>query len=655
MDQGLVTHSLTVHLDPEGQRLHGRDRMVVTHPPQRLRIWLASAAHIESLTIGEDAANWRRAGDILEIPLPPSGDDPIVVTLAYSAVFDDAAPRRPVNTDNPGYGVRGTISDRGTVLLAGSGWYPQVADMARRIALTVTAPAGTLAVTSGRLIGHTTADQKTVSRWQIDQPVGPVSLCAGPYQLQRRQRGAHTAITYFSDDRQHLADAYLEASLTYLADYARRFGPYPFDHFAVVENFYPTGYGFPGFTLIGGRVLELPFIIPTSLRHEIAHCWWGNGVRVDPADGNWCEGLATYVADYAHRSEQGQDAVRDYRRQLMRNYTSLVRPEEATALGDFHARRDRITKAIGYDKGAMVFHMLHRQLGDGFWRALTDLFRERCFSEASWSDLQRYFQRHADHNLDPFFDQWLRRADAPRLRLEKLAFEEAAGVLSGVVTQSDPPYDLTLDLAVVMAGGPKVVQLSLAKTTTTFRIPLPAPPERVEADPDSHLFRRLWPEEIPATINSLKAAGVVAVRASPGAGEATRYLVELLPRALGLKRGPVHNGEAGAVLWIGPPGPDQLPPGARIDGDRLQLGAVNLGPQTDTVFAVWRAPEGKAIQALYWSPSMAAAESVLRKIPHYGKYSYLAFEGASNILKGTWPVTASPLRVEWSATQGETQ
>ncbi|MEJ2638861.1 MAG: M1 family aminopeptidase, partial [Desulfosarcinaceae bacterium] len=467
-----VVHDLDVRLDPTGQRLFGHDRMVVSLAPKRLIVRLSPKAQIESLTIGNQAADWAFSEEGLTVPLPASQGKPAVLTLVYSVIFDDAAPRRPVNTDNPGFGVRGTISERGAVLLAGSGWYPQVAEMARTLNLSVTAPAGILAVTSGRLIGHTTAEGKTVSRWQVNRPIGAVSLCAGPYLHRRKEAGGHVAATYFSRQRQHLADAYLSASLKYLSDYSDRFGPYPFDQFAVVENFFPTGYGFPGFTLLGGRVLDLPFIIPTSLRHEIAHCWWGNGVRVDTSQGNWCEGLVTYVADYAYRAEQGAAAARDYRRQLLRNFTSLVNPGEAIALNRFQSRRDRITKAVGYDKSAFVFHMLHQRLGGGFWQALTDLFRDRCFQEASWTVLASYFQRYADHNLDRFFDQWLARRDAPRLRLEAVAFDPGAGELTGRLVQNAPTYDLSLDLLVVTAGQRRIERIHITGATQSFRLPL---------------------------------------------------------------------------------------------------------------------------------------------------------------------------------------
>jgi hypothetical protein len=48
------------------------------------------------------------------------------------------------------------------------------------------------------------------------------------------------------------------------------------------------------------------------------------------------------------------------------------------------------------------------------------------------------------------------------------------------------------------------------------------------------------------------------------------------------------------------------------------------------------------VAALFMGPD-ASAERVLRKIPHYGKYSYLVFKDARNRAKGVWPVSASPL------------
>ena len=70
----------------------------------------------------------------------------------------------------------------------------------------------------------------------------------------------------------------------YLEMYRQLIGPYPFAKFALVENFWETGYGMPSFTLLGPQVIRFPFILHSSYPHEILHNWWGNSVFVDWRD-----------------------------------------------------------------------------------------------------------------------------------------------------------------------------------------------------------------------------------------------------------------------------------------------------------------------------------------------------------------------------------
>ena len=105
--------------------------------------------------------------------------------------------------------------------------------------------------------------------------------------------------------------------------------------------------------------------------------------------------------------------------------------------------KDTITKAIGYDKGAMVFHMLRRTLGEkAFWGALRDLFREKLFLPASWDDLRQVFERRSGQPLNVFFDQWVQRRGAPRVRLEAVAEEHGqdSGVVAGRLVQEKPAF-----------------------------------------------------------------------------------------------------------------------------------------------------------------------------------------------------------------------
>jgi aminopeptidase N len=105
---------------------------------------------------------------------------------------------------------------------------------------------------------------------------------------------------------EQLAGRYLEATARYLAMYEKLLGPYPYGKFALVENFWETGYGMPSFTLLGPRVLRLPFILHSSYPHEILHNWWGNGVFPDYGQGNWAEGLTAYLADHLLGSSRGR-------------------------------------------------------------------------------------------------------------------------------------------------------------------------------------------------------------------------------------------------------------------------------------------------------------------------------------------------------------
>jgi hypothetical protein len=52
---------------------------------------------------------------------------------------------------------------------------------------------------------------------------------------------------------------------------------------------------------------------------------------------------------------------------------------------------------------------------------------------------------------------------------------------------------------------------------------------------------------------------------------------------------------------------------------------------------------------LFLPESYELATVLSTKIPHYGKYSYLVFKGPSNQVKQTWPVTSSPVAIDWSA------
>ena len=80
----------------------------------------------------------------------------------------------------------------------------------------------------------------------------------------------------------------------------------------------------------------------------------------------------------------------------------------------------------------------------------------------------------------------------------------------------------------------------------------------------------------------------------------------------------------------------------------VRVGTQSVDRATDALVVVARhPPSGTHNLAWFASDNRRAFPGLARKLPHYGKYSYLVFSGDAprNVLKGQWPVTDSPLQI----------
>jgi hypothetical protein len=663
-----VVHDIQIELFPEEMKLVGRDLIRIKNPATDiLQFRIAKKLGRIGVDVDGNLRDVDIDGDQLRLKLKKEERTAdLSIRFVYTGIFDDPAPVQPVNTDNPGYGVTGTISPRGTFLLAGAGWYPELMNSQAIYRVAVTAPAGLIAVTAGRSLGHVTENGKTLSTWEVDYPVRGLALSAARYVVEEKLVGKVTAATYLLPQHQHLAASYLSAIAGYLNLYSDLFGPYPFQKFAVVENFFPTGFGFPSYTLMGGSVLRLPFIVHTSLGHEIAHCWWGNGVYVDYASGNWSEGLTTYVADYLYKEMKSEKEALDARRQWLKNYATLIRPENDFALSQFRSRYSPATKTIGYDKCAMVFHMIRQLIGEeAFWGSLRDLYQNRRFRPTSWADIQRAFESRSKRSLHNLFGQWVYRKGAPQFSID-VATTKRSGQnwqITGEVTQENPIYQFPLDLRVETDGQIIEETIDVAGRVTAFELASPKMPKKLIADPRADLFRRLSPSEIPPSVNSLKGAtSVEIVLTEPKDPDLTRVAKTLI-MSLGLKSYQMvsarelkqHKSGQSDILVVGQPPPgglfERLPTGFGIRQNSFSIDGATFDKPTDAFFGVFDHPDAaQGIVALYMPLSADYAEIVAAKITHYGRYSYLAFQKGKNKAKGFWPVDTSPLIYRWRGT-----
>ena len=661
-----AAHNLQIELVPAEMKLIGRDDITVKTDGTGVLVFRAS----ENLTqikvkVDNDQRDYEFKNDRLLLDLKPHERyQDLQISIHYTGIFDDPVPVRPVNTDNPGFGVTGTISPKGTFLLAGAGWYPELVSSQATYHVTVRAPAGLIAVTAGRSRGHVTGDGQTLSTWEVDYPVRGLALSAARYVVEEKSVGKVKAATYLLPQNKHLAASYLDATAGYIALYSDLFGSYPFQKFAVVENFFPTGFGFPSYTLMGGTVLRLPFIVHTSLGHEIAHCWWGNGVYVNYAEGNWSEGLTSYVADYLFKEMKSEKAALDARRQWLRNFSTLVQPDNDFALSHFQSRNDPLTKVVGYDKGAVIFHMIRRLVGEeAFWGSLRDLYRDRLFQRTSWSDLQRAFEIRSGQSLQNFFDQWVYGKGAPRFAVDVVSTERSGNnwQITAKITQEQPYFNFPLDLELKTRRQTITKKINVSGQVTLFELACDDSPRQLTADPDDDILRWLYPSEIPPTVNALKSSSAVVTVLSDQLDPAVAGTARTLALSLGLHHNQfIAENElnrqhlAGKdILIIGRPRRKDLlkdiPARVKIRPNSFSLDNSLYNKASDAFFGVFDHPFSEnRIAALFMPLSPEYADIVAAKITHYGKYSYLAFRRGKNQDKGFWPVETSPLVYNWS-------
>jgi hypothetical protein len=664
-----VHHDLRVTVHPEPGTLQAEDTLTLPGAPGVAEFSLHAGLAPEVSTVGASVEPVGTAEGAVPLTryrlhLPPGSSR---VTVRYAGSIRHSITDTTTDGGPPMPTTAGLIDPSGVYLDRGSGWYPDVGSDRLTFALTVRLPASWEAVSQGTSAPVDSGPGVSAVRWDEPDPQNGIYLVAAPFTVYRQATPVGEAEVYLRTPDPELARRYLDATGRYLETYSRLIGPYPYGKFALVENAWETGFGMPSFTLIGSRVIRLPFILDSSYPHEILHNWWGNSVYVDYASGNWAEGLTSYLADHLMQEERGAGA--SYRRSALQKYADYVAEAEDFPLTAFRGRHGEASQAVGYNKALMVFHMLRREIGDrAFVHGLRRFYQQQRFRTASWAELQQAFEAASGRDLGGFFGQWLDRTGAPVLKLEDVTVAGDAGGyrVTGRIsqTQSGPPYRLRVPVAVQVEGqaDARVQTVDLDGREIAFAIETTAAPLRLQVDPDYDLFRRLDPAEIPTSFGRLFGAPVslfVLPAAAPAdLGKAYRAL------ALDWGRGPgalVMDTAIQALptdrpvwvlgwenRWRSAVATALAAEGGALTGVGADLGGESV-PRAGHTLALALPLAGAPALALGWTAAddPGAVASLARKLRHYGKYSYVAFATPEMraVRQGQWPVLDSPLSV----------
>ena len=431
--------------------------------------------------------------------------------LEYSGTLNHPLEPDEKETVRGSRGTPGQISEEGAFLVPESHWYPQFDGNLLSFDLEVIVPHNWDAVSQGERTLHETAHEVRRVRWHCLNPQEGLSLVAGPFFEFSGAVNEIRTMVFLHEPNEALAGKYLAATARYVTMYDKLFGLYPYEKFALVENYWETGYGMPSFALMGPKVIRLPFIISSSYPHEILHNWWGNSVYPDLKTGNWCEGLTAYFADHLLREQRG--TATEYRRDLLQRVTDYVSKENDFPLSRFRARHSAATQAIGYGKALMFFHMLRLDLGDDLFReGFRDFYLTNKFRLASYDDIRRSLESVSKKDLSAAFSQWVDGTGAPQIQVRDPGMHKSGKqyAVTVVLEQKQPgaPYRLRIPVAVTMKDRQEAYQtrVLLTEARQEFRFTVPDPPVRIDVDPQFDVFRRLAQGELPAALTQVFGA-----------------------------------------------------------------------------------------------------------------------------------------------------
>jgi len=601
-------------------------------------------------------------------------DSSPTLKLTYGGIVD-----RPLSDPKEEYtrGFRetsGLIGPEGVYLAGSSVWYPRFDDEFVTFQMTAAVPDGWHLISQGN---GTSRGEQAQARWDSAGAMDEIFLVGGPLTMFKDSAGAVETLVYLHEPDASIASKYLAATAQYIEMYRALIGPYPYGKFALVENFWETGYGMPTFTLLGPQIIRFPFIINSSYPHEILHNWWGNSVFVDAAAGNWCEGLTAYMADHLIQEQRG--TADEYRRSTLQKYRDYVKTGRDFPLSEFRNRFSAATEAVGYGKALMGFHMMRRHIGDDAFRnTVARFYREFKGRRATFRDFQRTAEAVSGKPLAWLFNDLISRAGAPTLQVTgpagpgtPVAVRQDGNtfVVSGTLRQTQPGTPFVVEVPVVVqterATTSSVVRMQ--SSSQTFSVTTEARPVALHVDPRFDIFRRLDARETPPSIGQIfgestilailpsqaTAAELDGYRTLLKGWQSDTHTIEIttdtaitsLPATKAVWLLGRNNRFAPAVF--GHQQGLKLAVAAVVDLDGEKM---NLAGHTMVVTTRHPATIEKAVGWIVSDP-VAAMPGLGRKLPHYGKYSYLGFEGDEpvNTIKGQWQQSDSPLRADLRA------
>lgn len=345
------------------------------------------------------------------------------------------------------------------------------------------------------------------------------------------------------------ATPYINSIKKYYTYYTNLFGKYPFKEFSVVENFFATGFGMPGYTLLSGRLMKMPWVVlsPGSIAHEFVHNWWGNSVFTDYEKGNWCEGLTTFSTNYYYNELiNSTNESLNWRKKALIEMDALPK-EKNYPVKEFKYQSNIFDATIGYQKSAFIFIEIMKLMGkEPFFESLRNFANKYTGKRAYWFNIASEFDLQAKNNkinypIRKIFNQWIANNNLPEIKLKNhIQYLDSIEIILNIKN----PIQSKLAIKTIGKDTNKVFY-DIKDTTQSIKFKLNSDVTEVQIDPDYESLRKLYQWEKPFSLNRTlndKPIIIIPEKQSPDYPVIQKFIEEMKQSGYNFKV--YHNSEA---------------------------------------------------------------------------------------------------------------
>ena len=438
----------------------------------------------------------------LRVNLPEA----LVAGKTATVTFDYAGPIS-LEDDSPTKGIRfGAVEKDSAYLLLPARWFPLTNYPSNRYTYTfkVTVPEAFAVVGTGKSEMQSGSGGQTTYVFHSDQPSPGGTFVAGALQLSPVKVEGNQVLVYTPPSQTNTAGNYgavMAHAVTYFSDL---YGPIP-DRNVVLAQM-PDGslpfYSAPGLVLISARQWsERPN--QRTIAEGVAGQWWNDSVLpASPADAWLSDGLSRYSGALFAEEIDGESGLR----QALEDFAiGTLMYEDAAPISQAQ-RLEPFSdpyRSVVQDKGSLVFHMLHSELGDAPFRAfLHSFYTSNAGKNVSLAEFEKLVESkfaaapatagQPKLNLVAFFAQWLNSTGIPEFKLEYIVYRTKKGFkVVGKVSQELDTFRMPVEVKVDTEGNPEIKTINVTGTVSPFIIETfgRPKPNGITLDPNNNLLK----------------------------------------------------------------------------------------------------------------------------------------------------------------------